>query len=190
MKTLLIAAALVASALSTPSIAAVYNFDYSLTGDSGDWVFSLNTDDGVFNPSRGATEFTNVNSEGVVNGAVSPGGTFSVDIVDGSDGDYLYAFEASPGLPELKIFDFGTVDGLSFAQGAGNTLSFVDGSFHGYTASGRSVFPSDLKISNAVSAAPEPALWTLMGLAVGGMGLALRRKRRFADHVASGSPSR
>lgn len=185
MKNLLIAAALAATALSTPALAAVYSFDFSLTGDSGDTVFSLDTNDGIFNLSRGVTEFTDVSSEGVVNGVVTSDRVFSLDISDAPDGDYLYAFQASPGLPEVKFFDFATVDGLSFAHGAGDTLSFSDGSFHGYTTGGRAIFPADLKITSAVSAAPEPTVWALMGLAVGGMGLALRRKRRIAPSVAN-----
>ena len=181
MKTLLIAAALAATTLSTPSVAAIYNFDFSTTGESGGLTFSVDTNDGVFKPIRGATEYDGIELSSLLNGEVTHGGSVSLDVYD----DYLYAFNASPGLPEIKDFDFGTVDDMPLAQGFGNDLSFSVGSFHGYTAPGRSVFPADLTITRAVSAAPEPTVWALLGLAIGGMGLALRRKRRLVPSVAN-----
>ncbi len=172
--TLKIAAALLFAAVATPAAASV-QYDFVATSSFGGSYgsFSFVTPNFINSSSTSGTSiaFPNLTSCSVTFG----GGTCGTQILLNN----ASSFTSTPS----DAISFGT------SNGQGAAFYFADGAFTNFGTYSNIIFGSGqaatLRISLAPTAAvPEPATWAMMLIGFGGIGAAMRRRRRTIARLA------
>lgn len=173
-----IAAAMLLAACAAPA-AAVVQYDFTATSSYGGAYgsFSFLSPDFI---NSSSTLGTIIGLDNLTSCSVTFGGTAC-----GTQLLYNNTSAISGSLSDA--ISFGTLSGTSTNRGA--VFYFADGALTNYGTYSSILFGSSqaatLRVSLApTSAVPEPATWAMMLIGFGGMGLALRRRRRAITQLA------
>jgi hypothetical protein len=169
-------------------------FDFSFTGDNGV------SGSGVFTTGAVGSPFTVTNVSGTVTddqGVLAGTGPFlitGVTVVNGYAANDNLLFVPASGSPTAFV-DFGGISfntnnaalavGPQFNLGGGGTNA--SGTVLNDSANDPGGFPGTLgsnNISLSVTAVPEPATWAVMLVGFGGLGVAMRSRRKQAAAAA------
>lgn len=153
-------------------MAATYMFSFSGVDVSGSGVFS--TVDG-----SGASAVTGVT--GTVTDTDVSASPFTITTLSGyaAADNILYPFSGPP--VDMGGISFSTAGGPDFNIGlGGSNLPFgLILNVSSFNPGGNAVeFPGSVPIEISITAVPEPATWAMMLVGLGGLGMALRSRRK------------
>lgn len=154
-------AALSLALLSSQAHAAtVFNFSLSGSGHSGSGQITANAS----GPDFVITGLTGTLDGNAIQSLYAPNGWQGNDNV------------LKTSAPQL------TVAGVSFTTSAGNFNLYYDGIGQFVTPPGYGLYngAQDDSITFSAAAVPEPAMWAMMLIGIGALGLAMRTQRKFA----------